>query len=135
MPLWAARPHAWCTAQGVVRWADTTAVVKANGNEPGDMTEYQSVHFPDCPAPLVSIVVVGFGDAPHLLACLRSVMASVRLIEYEVIVVLNGADDSVRSGLGRHVNGARVVESASTGVSQAPATWGPRLFEGSSSPS
>ena len=75
------------------------------------MSRNQAVAFPDCPDPAVSIVTIGFGNAPHLISCLESVATGVRSLGYEVIVVLNGTADSVEKDLARRVQGAKVVVS------------------------
>ena len=75
------------------------------------MTGHQAIVFPDCPDPVVSIVTVGFGRAPHLLSCLASVAMGVRSIPYEVIVVLNGTSESVSTELARRVDGVKVAAS------------------------
>ncbi|HXQ60712.1 MAG TPA: glycosyltransferase [Acidimicrobiales bacterium] len=61
--------------------------------------------------PSVSIIVTATGQAPHLLECLDSVAMNVRDTPYEVILVLNGADQEVASEVARHVEGARVTTS------------------------
>ncbi len=75
------------------------------------MSRSQAVSFPDCPNPVVSIVTIGFGNAPHLVSCLESVAVGVQSLGYEVIVVLNGTTESVEKDLARRVQGATVEVS------------------------
>lgn len=58
--------------------------------------------------PIVSLIVVGWRDAPHLTTCLGSVATGLRDIAYEVLVVLNEPTASLRDQVARDVTGARV---------------------------
>jgi GT2 family glycosyltransferase len=75
------------------------------------MTGTTKVQFPVSAEPSVSIIVLAVGNSPHLLGCLQSVCENIRHTDYEVIVVLNGADLDLTSDVARRVEGARVIAS------------------------
>jgi GT2 family glycosyltransferase/glycosyltransferase involved in cell wall biosynthesis len=62
--------------------------------------------FPTEPDPVVSIIVIGWRQAPFLLGCLRSVESSVRRVRYEVVLVLNEPDPALLRSVEQSVQGA-----------------------------
>src|SRR5580658_8714975 len=75
------------------------------------MTGTTKAQFPVSAEPSVSIIVLAVGNSPHLLGCLQSVCENIRHTDYEVIVVLNGADLDLTSDVARRVEGTRVIAS------------------------
>src|ERR1700728_2768913 len=65
--------------------------------------ESQSIAFEDASDPVVTIVVLGWRDAPHLLDCLRAVSMTDRSVTFEVIVTLNEPLDRLVNDLKEHV--------------------------------
>lgn len=63
--------------------------------------------------PRVTVIVLGWRDAPHLLTCLRTLRAAVRDVSYELVVVLNEPTDALQAVLAKVVHGAHVVTSRS----------------------
>lgn len=61
-------------------------------------------------APVASIIVVGWRNAPLLLDCLASVQANVADYPYELLLVLNEPTPQLRTDVAMHVRGARVWE-------------------------
>jgi GT2 family glycosyltransferase len=68
--------------------------------------------FAEEPAPLASVIVVGWRRAPYLLDCLRALVRSVRRVPYEVILVLNEPAPELVAAVQATVRGARVVQTA-----------------------
>jgi GT2 family glycosyltransferase len=64
-------------------------------------------------APRVSVIVLGWRDAPLLMACLRSLRDVVRRVESEVIVALNEPSAELRAVLARCVSGVTTLTSRS----------------------
>jgi O-antigen biosynthesis protein len=73
--------------------------------------ESQSIAFEDASDPVVTIVVLGWRAAPHLLDCLRAVSMIDRSVTFEVIVTLNEPADQLVNDLKQHVTGARIIQS------------------------
>jgi O-antigen biosynthesis protein len=67
-----------------------------------------AVSFPDRGVPEVSVIVLGWRDAPSLFACLGSVADSVDDVAYEVLIFLNEPTDAVSDAGADKVSGARV---------------------------
>ncbi|MCU1490929.1 MAG: wbbL 4 [Acidimicrobiaceae bacterium] len=62
-------------------------------------------------SPLVSVLVVAWRRAPHVLACLRAVQESVKSIPYEVILVLNEPAPTLEAIVSEQVVGATVLRT------------------------
>jgi GT2 family glycosyltransferase len=69
------------------------------------------VELPRADNPVASIIVLGWRNA-GIIDALESVRANCAEIPYEVIVVLNGADDAVVEVIQQRVSGALVLESS-----------------------
>lgn len=72
---------------------------------------HRVVRFNESSEPEVSVIVCATADAPHLLGCLDSLARNVRDASYEVIVVLNAAEEEVERALGDSVRGAKLLRS------------------------
>ena len=66
---------------------------------------------PGSAPPVVSIVVIGWGEAPHLLDCLRSIELVDASIPHEVIVTLNEPTADLLTALSAGHVDARVLSS------------------------
>ena len=73
--------------------------------------ESPSVCFEETPDPVVSIVVLGWRSAPHLLDCLRAVSRIERTVSFEVIITLNEPTPELVRDLTDKVHGARIIQS------------------------
>ena len=65
----------------------------------------------DSAAPVVSVVIIGWGPAPHLLGCLRSIELIDTSIPHEVIVTLNEPTADLLAALSESGVNARVISS------------------------
>lgn len=68
--------------------------------------------FAEEPAPLASVLIVGWRRAPYLLDCLRALLRSVRRVPYEVVLVLNEPTPELVHSVQATVRGATVVQTA-----------------------
>lgn len=73
--------------------------------------ESPSACFEEVRDPVVTIVVLGWGSAPHLLECLRAVSRIERTVSFEVIVTLNEPTPELIKELTESVHGARIIQS------------------------
>jgi GT2 family glycosyltransferase/glycosyltransferase involved in cell wall biosynthesis len=80
---------------------------------PAESPELESppVVFESAVDPVVTIVVLGWGSAPHLLDCLRSVSRIDRSVTFEVVVTLNEPTAELVTVLAEYVQGARIIQS------------------------
>ena len=60
-------------------------------------------------SPVVSVVVIGWRDAPHLIECLDSIVTAETSVPYEVIVTLNDPSNLLITELDRRVVGLAAV--------------------------
>ena len=74
-------------------------------------SESQPIRFDEAPDPVVSVVVLGWRAAPHLLNCLRAVSRIERSVSFEVIVTLNEPTPELIQELTENVHGARIIQS------------------------
>ena len=70
------------------------------------------VEFQPEPAPLASVIVVAWRQAPYLLECLRALAESVRDAPYEVIVVLNETTPALRAEVHDKVHGTTLLTTS-----------------------
>jgi GT2 family glycosyltransferase len=76
------------------------------------MSTSPAVTLPTSDVPRVSIVIVTARDPERLIRCLEAVAREVPSdLPYEVLLVLNAAEHSMRERVARDVSGARTVES------------------------
>ncbi|TAL45903.1 MAG: glycosyltransferase family 2 protein [Salinibacterium sp.] len=68
------------------------------------------VEFAPTTSPIASVVVLAWKLSTPLVACLRSLRASEIDGEFEVVIVLNGANAATRSAVAQRVRGAKVVD-------------------------
>ena len=61
--------------------------------------------------PIVSVIVVAWGPAPHLFDCLTSLCAQRATIPFEIVLLLNDVAPDVADAVTRRVRGAIVLES------------------------
>ena len=69
------------------------------------------VHFRDESAPVASVVVIAFRNAPFVLGCLRALERSVREVPYELLLVLNQPSRELVGLVESRVSGARVLRT------------------------
>jgi GT2 family glycosyltransferase/glycosyltransferase involved in cell wall biosynthesis len=67
--------------------------------------------FPPEDAPLASVVIIGWHEAPYLLGCLRALAASAPEVSFEVLAALNEPDGSLIERLRDGVIGLTIVTS------------------------
>lgn len=67
------------------------------------------VRFEQVAEPVASVVVVGFGSAPHLIGCLRLLAEAGEETPFEVIVVANSLAEQTAGRLAASVHGATVL--------------------------
>ncbi len=77
----------------------------------GSLFESHPVCFEEAPNPDVTVVVLGWRSAPHLLNCLRSVSRIERTVSFEVIITLNEPTPELLKELSENVRGARIIQS------------------------
>jgi O-antigen biosynthesis protein len=73
--------------------------------------ETDAVVFEAVAHPVVTVVVLGWWSAPHLVRCLRSVSLADRSVPFEVVVALNDPTQELADTLTRLVHGARIHRS------------------------
>ncbi len=73
--------------------------------------ESHPVCFEEAPNPDVTVVILGWRSAPHLLSCLRSVSRIERTVSFEVIITLNEPTPELLKELSENVRGARIIQS------------------------
>jgi O-antigen biosynthesis protein len=73
--------------------------------------ESAPVYFEEFPDPVVSVVVLGWRSAPHLLDCLRAVSRIERTVSFEVIITLNEPTPELLRELTESVHGAKIIKS------------------------
>jgi GT2 family glycosyltransferase/glycosyltransferase involved in cell wall biosynthesis len=73
--------------------------------------ESPSACFEEVSDPVVTIVVLGWGSAPHLLDCLRALSRIERSVSFEVIITLNEPTPELAKELTENVHGARIIQS------------------------
>ncbi len=67
--------------------------------------------FEEASDPVVTVVVLGWRSAPHLLNCLRAVSRIERTVSFEVIITLNEPTPALLRELTESVHGARIIQS------------------------
>ncbi|HUY05688.1 MAG TPA: glycosyltransferase family 2 protein [Acidimicrobiales bacterium] len=60
-------------------------------------------------SPLVSVIIIAWRSAPHIRACLESVVTHIHGIAYEVVLILNEPDDQLREFVDMQTTGIRTI--------------------------
>jgi O-antigen biosynthesis protein len=102
-----------------------------SGSSVGDALERVGrIHFQPQRSPKVSVVIVGWRAAEHLLGCLRALAVNTTNVTYEVIVVLNSPIGDVVSEIEHRVGGVKLLRSRVNLGFGAACNWGVKEARG-----